>query len=90
MKHVNIKIHGKVQGVFYRQSAQNKAGQLGVVGWAGNENDGSVYIEAEGSQSKLKEFLDWCRQGPSAASVSEVEYEFTDDLQGFQGFEIKY
>jgi acylphosphatase len=90
MKHVKIRVQGQVQGVFFRQSAREKAEELDVTGWARNESDRSVYIEAEGKSEALEKFLEWCRQGPPAASVSQVEQEFIDDLQNFQGFKIKY
>jgi acylphosphatase len=48
MKHINIKITGKVQGVFFRASTKAVADQIGVKGFVKNEKDGSVYVEAEG------------------------------------------
>ena len=51
MKHLEIKIFGKVQGVFFRSSARQKAGELGLSGFAENLADGSVEIEAEGGES---------------------------------------
>ena len=90
MRHIKIRVYGQVQGVFFRQSAQEKAEELDVVGWTRNEDDGSVYIEAEGESGALEKFLEWCWQGSPAASVSQVEHEFTDNLQDFQEFKIKY
>ena len=48
LKHFNIKITGKVQGVFFRDTARQVARSLGVAGYASNRPDGSIYIEAEG------------------------------------------
>ena len=73
MKHLNIKIHGQVQGVFFRATAKEKADTLGIKIFARNEPDGSVYIEAEGEKEKLDEFIKWCYQGPSFARVEKVE-----------------
>ena len=73
MKHLNIKIHGQVQGVFFRATAQEKADALGIKVFAENQPDGSVYIEAEGEEENLNEFVKWCRQGPSFARVEKVE-----------------
>ena len=64
MKHYNLKITGRVHGVWYRGSARDKARQLCVKGFARNEDDGSVYIEAEGRESNLAQFIAWCRKGP--------------------------
>lgn len=70
--HYNIKVTGKVQGVFYRASTKEKAEELGIRGFVRNEPDGSVYIEAEGSENDLHKFLEWCEQGPPNAMVDEV------------------
>jgi len=90
MQHVNIKISGKVQGVFYRQSAQKKARELGITGWVRNEEDGTVYVEAEGEEQDLEKFIKWCRKGSGGASVSNLDYNFVKDVQGFQDFTIRY
>ena len=50
MIHLKIHVTGKVQGVSYRQAAKKIAGQLGIAGYARNETDGSVTLEAEGSE----------------------------------------
>ena len=75
IKHLNIRVYGRVQGVFYRATAMETAGKLGIKGFARNEKDGSVYVEAEGDEDKLKEFVDWCRIGPPRASVDRIETE---------------
>jgi len=86
--HYSIHVYGKVQGVFFRANTQNKAEALGIFGWVRNEPDGSVYIEAEGSEEQMKEFVDWCQHGPTYARVEKVEHK-EDELHGFQRFEIK-
>lgn len=73
VKHLNIKIYGKVQGVFFRATAKEKAEKLGIKALAENKPDGSVFIEAEGEEEKLDKFIKWCRQGPSLAEVEKVE-----------------
>jgi len=87
MKHLNIKIYGQVQGVFFRDSTRKKAEELGVLGFVRNEPDNSVYIEAEGEEEKLKEFLAWCRDGSEWAKVSKVEYE-EDKFKNFTEFVV--
>lgn len=86
-EHLDIKIYGKVQGVFFRVSAKQKADELGLFGFAKNESDGSVYIQAEGGEHLLRIFLDWCRQGPSDARVDRLEFE-KGELQNYQDFQI--
>lgn len=88
LKHFKIRIQGKVQGVWYRASAQAEAQRLGLAGFARNMPDGSVYCEAEGPESSLQEFVKWCRRGPELAKVERVEVE-EGALQGFADFGIR-
>lgn len=83
-----IKIHGQVQGVFFRYSAKEAAEKLNIDGFARNENNDSVYIEAEGEKENLEKFLQWCRQGPSGAKVEKIEFEFNNNIKGFKTFDI--
>lgn len=85
---VFLKIHGRVQGVYYRASAQSKAQNLGLTGWVKNSPNGTVESHAEGLKEKLEEFIDWCRQGPPAASVSSIESDWISP-KGYQDFEIR-
>lgn len=87
MKHLSIKIHGQVQGVFFRYSAKDKADELGINGFVRNEADGSVYIAAEGEENNLKEFLKWCKRGPEMAAIEKVESNFSDELKNYKKFE---
>lgn len=84
--HLRIQITGKVQGVSFRSSARLEAERLGLHGFARNETDGSVYIEAEGSHKKLKEFLEWCKQGSPASRVVSIESS-NQKTRGHEGFE---
>lgn len=88
MMRYKINVKGKVQGVFYRASTQAKAKELGLNGWVKNQEDGSVLIEAEGEEQKLDKLLEWCRQGPGAAIVNDVEFEEMEP-QGVNGFETR-
>jgi acylphosphatase len=72
IKSVELKIFGKVQGVFYRQNAMNKAFDLGLSGFVRNESDGSVYLRAQGDAKAIEQLIEWCRRGPENAVVSEV------------------
>jgi acylphosphatase len=68
-----LKIHGKVQGVFYRESMKQEAGRLGVTGWVRNRKDGTVEALVQGEASSIEEMLAWCRQGPPGAEVNKVD-----------------
>jgi acylphosphatase len=85
--HLNIRISGKVQGVFYRASAKSKAEELHLKGFVRNEPNGDVYIEAEGDETSLKEFIAWCRKGPTHAHVSDVQMN-PSEVKNFTRFEI--
>ncbi|MDR2269761.1 MAG: acylphosphatase [Sphingobacterium sp.] len=87
MKHLNISIRGKVQGVFFRLTAKAVADQVGVKGFVVNQKDGSVYIEAEGDDFALDSLLDFCQEGPEDANVEAVEAQ-EGDLKGFSNFEV--
>ena len=87
MKHINIKIKGKVQGVFFRASTKAVADQIGVKGFVKNEKDGSVYVEAEGLATFLDMFLEWCHHGPDKASVEKIEVT-EGELKNFNNFEV--
>jgi len=73
MNHYAITVSGKVQGVFFRASAKASADALGVFGFARNQSDGTVYIEAEGEDAALEKFVTWCKTGPPMSSVSHCE-----------------
>jgi acylphosphatase len=87
MKHFNIRVSGKVQGVFYRASARAHAEALEITGFARNESDGSVYIEAEGDEENLRQFVEWCYRGPERAVVSNVEVG-EGELKSFSSFDV--
>lgn len=68
-----IKVTGKVQGVFFRKSTQKKALDLGLTGWVKNEEDGSVLVEIEGDLPSILAMQSWLRLGPPNAKVEELE-----------------
>ena len=87
MKHLDITIKGKVQGVFYRASTKAVADQLGIKGNISNEANGDVSIAAEGDQLSLEMFLDWCKEGPEHAIVTSVE-SYEGELKNYRNFEV--
>lgn len=86
-KHFNIQIYGLVQGVFFRATAKEQADKLGITGFAENQPDGSVYIEAEGEENELNQFIKWCNKGPSMAQVEKIIVT-EDKLKNFKKFEV--
>jgi acylphosphatase len=87
LKQVQLVVRGRVQGVFFRASAQREARRLGVTGYARNRPDGTVELVAEGEEEVLRDFVGWANRGPSAARVDNVEVRwraFTGDHQDFR------
>jgi acylphosphatase len=87
IKHLDIIIKGKVQGVFYRASTKAVADQLGVKGYVQNESNGDVAIAAEGDDISLEMFLDWCKEGPENAVVASVD-SHEGELKNYRNFEL--
>lgn len=72
VKTIEIMVSGKVQGVFFRQSARDKAAELDVKGQVENLSNGNVKIVATGEEERLDAFYNWCRTGPPQARVSAI------------------
>lgn len=86
-KHVNIIAEGSVQGVFFRESTLDMARELSIFGFILNQPDGSVFIEAEGEETAIEQFIHWCKDGPPEATVQK--FTVTEgNLKGFTEFEI--
>ncbi len=88
MKRVRVHIRGRVQGVFFRAEAQARAESLGVAGWIGNAQDGSVEAVFEGDPERVDSMVDWCRRGPAGAQVEDVEVVGEDPV-GERGFSVR-
>jgi acylphosphatase len=73
MKQVRIVISGKVQAVYFRETAVRGARKAGIAGFVRNEPDGTVYIEAEGTDEALEVFVKWCSKGPRQAVVESIK-----------------
>lgn len=87
MKSLAIKVKGRVQGVGFRYSTQQKARELNISGLVKNMMDGSVFIEASGTIENLDKFTSWCYQGPRWAYVDSVEISEIA-LKEYKGFNI--
>lgn len=87
-KRIHVVIRGRVQGVFFRASAQREARQLGLTGWIKNRNDGSVEMVVEGEEDQVKDFLAWAQHGPSTARIDKVETKWRSYTGEFSDFRI--
>ena len=83
-----IIVKGKVQGVYYRKSAQIQANFLHVNGKIKNLENGDVLIRVEGDLPHLELFIQWCWQGPPGAKVSSVLVQEIHWPEKFSDFEI--
>jgi acylphosphatase len=82
-----VVVHGRVQGVFFRDSMRRQARAQGVDGRARNRPDGTLEAVFEGPPDAVASLIDFCKTGPSGARVSRVEV--TDEApEGLDGFEI--
>lgn len=88
MRHYNIIVKGRVQRVNYRVCAQSKAMGLGLTGLVKNLHNGDVYIEVEGEEDKINQFIDWCYVGSPLSKVTEVISE-ENPLKNLETFELK-
>jgi len=73
MPTAHLLIKGRVQGVYYRASAKDKAIQLSLTGWVKNTAAGDVEAVVTGPETAIQSFIAWCRQGPPAAEVEDVK-----------------
>lgn len=86
---LRIVVEGRVQGVYYRASAQREARRLSLKGYARNLPDGGVEIVVSGQPAVLHTFIAWCRQGPPRAHVTDVNAAPYTSMEGFQDFEVR-
>ena len=90
MKRIIIKVYGNVQGVFFRYTTRKVARKIGLTGFVKNLADGSVYIEAEGTETDLKELLEFAKKGPKYATVENIKYEFKETQNKYKGFDYYF
>jgi acylphosphatase len=76
---LRLVIHGRVQGVWFRESMKQQAEQLGITGWVMNRADGCVEAVIQGNETALAAMVDWTRVGPSLARVTQVEQFLAED-----------
>jgi acylphosphatase len=80
--------HGRVQGVFFRDSTRREAERRGVAGWARNTPDGTVEVVLEGDEDAVEAMVAFLRDGPGHASVSRLDVA-SEPPEGSQGFSVR-
>jgi acylphosphatase len=88
LKRIEIIVRGRVQGVYYRATAEREARNHGLTGWVKNRKDGSVEMVVEGEEDAVKDFLAWAQIGPSTARVDKVETRWRSYTGEFTEFRI--
>lgn len=83
-----VRAHGRVQGVFFRDSVRREAARRGVAGWARNCADGTVEAVFEGPPSAVAAMVDLCRAGPGHAEVERLDTE-REPPEGLSGFDVR-
>ncbi len=86
-KLLHLLIHGRVQGVWYRDSMRREAEVLGVNGWVRNRRDGTVEAMVQGAPDAVDALARWAQRGPERAAVERVQVEAGSSEH--TGFEIK-
>lgn len=88
-KHIEIRVRGKVQGVWFRKHTEIQAKNLKLCGYVKNCPDGSVFIEVLGHSKQVQELLDWCQTGSPEALVTAVETQISTATEHYSDFTIK-
>lgn len=82
-----VVVHGRVQGVFFRDTARERARAHGVSGWVRNRSDGSLEAVFEGDLEAVDRLVRFCETGPPRASVERVEV-IEEEPEGLSGFDV--
>jgi len=83
-----VVVHGRVQGVFFRETVRRAAAQRGVAGWVRNNADGTVEAAFEGEPDAVDRLVETCREGPRGAVIDRVEV-FDERAENMLGFEVR-
>jgi len=83
-----VVVHGRVQGVFFRDSTRRHARQRGVSGWVANRPDGTVEAVFEGEADDVDRLVAFVREGPRGAEVDRVDVS-DEAPEGLAGFSVR-
>jgi len=86
----HVLVSGRVHGVFFRSETRDEASRRDVGGWVRNTSDERVEAIFEGEKEDVEALIEFCRSGPPAARVTEVEVQWEDYTGEFSGFRIRY
>ena len=83
-------IHGRVQGVFFRDTAKRFAEEFGICGSVKNLPDGTVEMIAQGEKEAIEKLLDTLKEHPGMASISKIDKTFGECKEEIQGFHVNF
>ena len=84
-----VVVHGRVQGVGFRYAALEVAQAAGVTGWVRNRRDGTVEALVQGNGAAVDAVVAWCRRGPPAARVTDVDVAEAPPEASYATFELR-
>jgi len=87
---MHLIVHGKVQGVFYREHVRKAAQKAAIKGFVRNLRDGTVEVVAEASEEKLAELLKECRKGSFMSRVDKIDEQHEDATGEFEEFLVEF
>lgn len=90
IKRAHLFVEGKVQGVGFRYFTQTNARDMNINGWVKNLPDGRVEAVFEAPKTKVENMIDRCKEGPRAARVDNLDWEWVERPQALNTFEVKY
>jgi acylphosphatase len=85
---IRVRAHGRVQGVFFRDSVRREAARRGVAGWARNCSDGSAEAVFEGPSDDVAAMVEFVRRGPGHSEVLSLD-EAREEPEGLSGFDVR-
>ncbi len=86
---LHVTVHGRVQGVFFRASVEERATQLNLTGYVRNRPGNAVEVRAEGEKTKLEKLVEYLKVGPPAAKVKDVITAWGEYTGGFSSFRVR-
>ena len=90
VKRIHAIVHGRVQGVFFRETTCQEAQKIGLSGWVRNLPDRTVETEFQGEKERVEQMLAWLPQGSRLSKVTRVDSREIDPVAGESGFVVTW
>lgn len=83
---IEVRIKGKVQGVFFRDFIKSFCDKHKIVGYVRNEKDKSLFIHAEHTKHILLKLIEQCNIGPQKSKISDIEINWMSPTGVYEDF----